>query len=46
MAAADAFFTSQSDPEATFLILSGKPFLKPAFDGNKGTSDNVLTVLA
>ena len=26
--------------------MSGRPFLKQPFDGDKGTSDNILTILA
>lgn len=45
LAAANSFFKSHSDPESTFILLGGKPFLKPPFDGDKGTSDNIMTVL-
>lgn len=26
-------------------MISGKPFLRREYDGDKGTSDNVLTIL-
>lgn len=31
--------------DGEMMFLCGKPFLRRPYDGNKGTSDNILTVI-
>ena len=45
LASAESFFSKETNSDATFLVLSSKALLKKPFDGDKGTSDNILSIL-